>query len=189
MVSLTFDTAWGNGQTEDILNILEQYEVKSTFFVTGEWAQEYPEMVKAMSGQGHDVCNYSDTHPHMPQVGKEQQLAEITGCNEKIKEITGLSPILFRAPYGDYDNSVVEAANDLGMYCIQWNIDSYDWQDPSPEKQALVPVEARLHHPSAQRRRGHGSNLARRDSGYPGRGISNCTGFPAAAVRFLPCGP
>ena len=69
----------------------------------------------------------------MPQVGKEQQLAEITGCNEKIKEITGLSPILFRAPYGDYDNSVVEAANDLGMYCIQWNIDSYDWQDPSPE--------------------------------------------------------
>lgn len=98
VVSLTFDTAWGNGQTEDILNILEQYEVKSTFFVTGEWAQEYPEMVKAMSGQGHDVCNYSDTHPHMPQVGKEQQLAEITGCNEKIKEITGLSPILFRAP-------------------------------------------------------------------------------------------
>lgn len=133
VVSLTFDTAWGNGQTEDILNILEQYEVKSTFFVTGEWAQEYPEMVKAMSGQGYDVCNYSDTHPHMPQVGKEQQLAEITGCNEKIKEITGLSPILFRAPYGDYDNSVVEAANDLGMYCIQWNIDSYDWQDPSPE--------------------------------------------------------
>ena len=57
VVSLTFDTAWGNGQTEDILNILEQYEVKSTFFVTGEWAQEYPEMVKAMSGQGHDVCN------------------------------------------------------------------------------------------------------------------------------------
>ena len=97
VVSLTFDTAWGNGQTEDMLNILEQYEVKSTFFVTGEWAQEYPEMVKAMSGQGHDVCNYSDTHPHMPQVVKEQQLAEITGCNEKIKEITGLSPILFRA--------------------------------------------------------------------------------------------
>mgnify|MGYP002241920444 CR=1 FL=1 len=133
MVSLTFDTALGKRADRGYPEYSGAIRSRKHFFVTGEWAQEYPEMVKAMSGQGHDVCNYSDTHPHMPQVGKEQQLAEITGCNEKIKEITGLSPILFRAPYGDYDNSVVEAANDLGMYCIQWNIDSYDWQDPSPE--------------------------------------------------------
>ena len=89
VVSLTFDTAWGNGQTEDLLNILDQYQVKSTFFVTGQWAQEHPEMVKAMSERGHDVCNYSDTHPHMPQISREQQSAEITGCNEKSK---GKSP-------------------------------------------------------------------------------------------------
>ena len=64
VVSLTFDTAWGNGQTEDILNILEQYEVKSTFFVTGEWAQEYPEMVKAMSGQDRRMQLFRHTSPY-----------------------------------------------------------------------------------------------------------------------------
>lgn len=133
-VALTFSSAWGNRQTEDILNILDQYQVKSTFFITGEWAQTYPETVKAIADRGHDVCNYSDTHPHMTQLSREEQIQEILSCGEKLKGITGLSPILFRAPYGDYDKGVVETVNDLGMYCIQWDVDSLDWQSTSPEE-------------------------------------------------------
>ena len=89
-------------------------------------------MVKAMSGQGHDVCNYSDTHPHMPQVERNSSWRKLPNAMKKLRRSPDLV-LFYSGRYGDYDNSVVEAANDLGMYCIQWNIDSYDWQDPSPE--------------------------------------------------------
>ncbi len=131
--SISFDAAWGNEQTQTLLDILDEHKVKTTFFLVGEWVDNFPDSVKEIDARGHDVGNHSNTHAHMTQISLEEQQSEITQCNEKITAITGKEVTLFRPPYGEYDNSVVEVCNGLSMYCTQWNIDSLDWKDPSPQ--------------------------------------------------------
>ncbi len=133
-VALSFDAAWGNEQTDTLLEILDKYEVKTTFFLVGEWVDKYPESVKAIADKGHDVENHSNTHPYMTKLSTADMTGEIQSCNEKIKKITGNTPTLFRAPYGDYNNDVVKSVNGCGMYCVQWDVDSLDWKDPTPEQ-------------------------------------------------------
>ena len=133
-VAISFDAAWGNEQTQSLIDILKKYNVKTTFFVVGTWVDKYPESVKALAAAGHEVCNHSNTHPHMPKLSPQEMTAQITTCNEKIKALTGIAPVLFRPPYGDYSNEVIRTANGLKMYPVQWNIDSLDWKDPTPQQ-------------------------------------------------------
>lgn len=134
IISISFDAAWGNEQTTELLNILDKYNVKTTFFVVGDWVDKYPESVKEIHEHGHEVCNHSNTHPYMTKLSKDDMKNQIQNCNDKISAITGISPLLFRPPYGDYDNTVVETTREMGMYCIQWDVDSLDWKDPTPEQ-------------------------------------------------------
>ena len=140
-VSISFDAAWGDEQTHTLLDILKEHNVKSTFFLVGDWVDKYPDDVKDIYDAGHDIGNHSDTHPHMTEMSTEEQKNQIKACNEKIKEITGKEPKLFRAPYGDYNNTVVQSVKSLDMYCVQWDIDSLDWKDPSPSEMVdrIVP--------------------------------------------------
>lgn len=140
-VSISFDAAWGDEQTHTLLDILKEHNVKSTFFLVGDWVDKYPDDVKDIYDAGHDIGNHSDTHPHMTEMSTEEQQNQIKACNEKIKEITGKEPKLFRAPYGDYNNTVVQSVKSLDMYCVQWDIDSLDWKDPSPSEMVnrIVP--------------------------------------------------
>ena len=133
-VAISFDAAWGNEETEQLLDILVEHDVKATFFLVGDWVDKYPDDVKNIAAHGHDIGNHSDTHPHLPQLSTENATSEIQRCNEKIEALTGSAPTLFRPPYGDYNNSVVSAVKSLGMYCVQWDVDSLDWKDPSPEQ-------------------------------------------------------
>ena len=130
-ISISFDAAWGNEDTEKLIEILDKYNVKATFFVVGEWVDKYPESVKALSDAGHEIMNHSNTHPHMPKLSDDNIRKEVEECNEKIEKVTGIKPILFRAPYGDYNNNLVSCIKNCGMYCIQWNVDSLDWKDIS----------------------------------------------------------
>lgn len=132
--SISFDAAWGNEQTDELLETLDEYEVKTTFFLVGDWVKKYPESVKKIAEKGHDIGNHSSTHAHMPNLSAEQMKEEINDCNSEIKKLTGKSPTLFRPPYGDYDNNVVNTVKSMDMYPVQWNIDSLDWKDPSPEQ-------------------------------------------------------
>lgn len=128
-IAISFDAAWGNDDTETLINILKEYDVKATFFVVGAWVDKYPESVKQLSDAGHQVHNHSNTHPHMPSISGVQKTDELNSCNQKIAAVTGKTPTLFRAPYGDYDNATIEAAESLGMYVVQWDVDSLDWKD------------------------------------------------------------
>lgn len=128
-VAISFDAAWGNDDTQALIDILAEYKVPATFFVVGAWVDKYPESVEALSAAGHQIQNHSNTHPHMTQLSKQQIADEINCCNEKIKSITGVCPTLIRPPYGDYNNSVVETVESLKMYTIQWSVDSLDWKD------------------------------------------------------------
>ena len=133
-VAISFDAAWGNEETQTLIDILAKYNVKTTFFVVGAWVDKYPDSVKALAAAGHEVCNHSNTHPHMPKLSATEMSAQVTECNNKIKSVTGVSPTLFRPPYGDYDNALVNTINGLHMYPIQWDVDSLDWKDPTPKQ-------------------------------------------------------
>jgi len=126
--ALTFDAAWGNEDTEALIEILGKYKIKATFFVVGQWVDKYPESVKALSDAGHEVMNHTNTHPHMPQLSAEKMVEEVTLCDDKIEKVTGKRPFLFRPPYGDYDDKVVAALRSQGHYTIQWDVDSLDWK-------------------------------------------------------------
>ena len=129
IISISFDAAWGNEDTSQLIDIIAKYDVKATFFVVGDWVDKYPESVKQLSDAGHEVMNHSNKHPHMPELSQEKMRAEITECNNKIEAITGVKPILFRAPYGDYNNETIKTIRECGCYPIQWDVDSIDWKD------------------------------------------------------------
>lgn len=128
-IAISFDAAWGNDDTETLIEILKEYDVPATFFVVGSWVDKYPESVKALSDAGHQVQNHSNTHPYMTQLSRQQMINELESCNRKIEAITGTCPTLFRPPYGDYNNPTVETVESIGMYTIQWDVDSLDWKD------------------------------------------------------------
>lgn len=128
-IALTFDAAWGNEDTADILAILAKHDVKVTFFMTGGWIENYPEDVKAIYEAGHDLGNHSQTHPDMATISTEEIRRELMGPYESVKELTGYEMSLFRPPYGSYNNELIEIASDCGFYTIQWDVDSLDWKD------------------------------------------------------------
>lgn len=128
-VSLSFDAAWGNEDTKRILEILRKYNVKVTFFMTGGWIEKYPEDVKAIATDGHDLGNHSEKHKEMSKLSKEECIEEIQKPHQKVKELTGIDMKLFRAPYGDYNNTLLEVTQEIGYHCIQWDVDSLDWKD------------------------------------------------------------
>lgn len=128
-VSLSFDAAWTNEDTKEILEILDEYQVKATFFMTGEWVSRYPEDVKAIAKAGHDLGNHSENHKQMTQMSKNECKEEIMKAHNRVKELSGIDMKLFRAPYGDYNNTLVGTARECGYYTIQWNVDSLDWKD------------------------------------------------------------
>ena len=131
VVSLSFDAAWGNEDTQQLIDILGKYNVKVTFFVVGEWVEKYPESVKALADAGHEIMNHSSDHAHFNSLSSEEIVADINACNDKIEAITGVRPTLFRPPYGEYDDHVITAVRGIGMEPIQWDVDSLDWKELS----------------------------------------------------------
>ena len=130
-VSLTFDAAWGNEDTQLLIDILGKYNVKATFFVVGFWVDKFPESVKALSDAGHEVMNHSSDHAHFSKLSAGQIVQNVTACNNKVAAVTGVTPTLFRCPYGEYDDHVINALKSIGMYTIQWDVDSLDWKNLS----------------------------------------------------------
>lgn len=128
-IAISFDAAWGNEYTKDILDILDKYNIKSTFFLVGFWVDKYPDDVKEIYDRGHDIGNHSANHPYMTKLSEEQILAELNITGNKIEEITGEKPILFRPPFGDYNDRLIQLCKENGYYVIQWDVDSLDWKE------------------------------------------------------------
>ena len=122
---------WGNEDTQQLIDILGKYNIKATFFVVGEWVDKYPESVKALHDAGHEVMSHSNDHAHFNSLSAEEITADLNTCNDKIEAVTGVRPTLFRCPYGEYDDHVINAVRSLGMEPIQWDVDSLDWKDLS----------------------------------------------------------
>lgn len=134
VAAISFDCAWGNEHTRPILDILDQYDVKTTFFMVKFWAEKFPEDVLEISKRGHEIGNHSSTHPNMSNLSREDMTKELQGASDVIEKITGKKPVLFRPPFGAYSNDLLQLCEDNGYYVIQWDVDSLDWKDITAEQ-------------------------------------------------------
>jgi len=165
-VAISFDAAWGAERTPEILDVLDRYGVKTTFFLVGFWIDAHPDVLREIDRRGHEIGNHTATHPHLNSLDKAVIKEELATVDEQVRALTGKKPILFRPPYGEYSNKVIEAAQELGYYTIQWSVDSLDWQDLTPDAIYRRVVE----------------NI------HPGAIVlfhNNATGTPAALPRIL----
>ncbi len=128
-LSLYQPPPWGADDTDKLLEILKANDVKATFFLCGYWVTKYPEEVKKIYADGHDIGNHGNTHAHGAQISKEENIKELKGVHDKVKDLLGIDMTLFRPPFGEYDNKVIEAATESGYHTIQWDIDSLDWKN------------------------------------------------------------
>lgn len=127
--ALSFDAAWGNEDTQTLIDIFDRYDVKVTFFVVGEWVEKYPDSVRALAEAGHEVMSHSNDHAHFNTLSADQIVADLNACNDKIEAITGRRPTLFRPPFGEYDDHVITTVRGMGLEPIQWDVDSLDWKE------------------------------------------------------------
>ena len=125
-VSLTFDVAWENSNTQELIDILDEYNARATFFVTGDWCDRNPDDVKMFFDAGHEIQNHSDQHPHVQGANVNDLISDTKAASLKIKDITGTEPTLYRAPYGEYDNSLITTIQGMGMTVIQWDVEPLD---------------------------------------------------------------
>ena len=133
-IALTFNAAWGDETTDEILDMLKENGVRATFFFVGTFAEKYPESVKKIANAGHEIANHSMRHRDPTKQTYGEISADISACSDVLYALTGVYPTLYRAPSGAYDNKTVEAAEALGLTAVQWSADSIDWKDPSPGK-------------------------------------------------------
>ncbi|MEG1254765.1 polysaccharide deacetylase family sporulation protein PdaB [Clostridium sp.] len=127
-MSITFDVNWGDDKTKEILDILDKYNVKATFYIIGLWCDDYPEQVKEIAKRGHEIGNHSNKHSDYTKMDKVAIINDVEIANAKIMELTGELPKTFRFPSGSYNNLSVETVKGLGIKAIQWDVDSVDWK-------------------------------------------------------------
>lgn len=132
-VAISFDAAWGADKTKQIVDICKEYNVRATFFLVGFWVDKYGDMVKYIDTNGFEIGTHSNTHPDMAKLSKDAIEKELDKSMELITNITGKQIELFRAPFGSYNNTLLDVAESKGLKTIQWDVDSLDWKGLSAE--------------------------------------------------------
>lgn len=140
VVSISFDCAWGVEYTDTLLKHLENHNVRCTFFAVEFWVKRYPSYAKKIVDAGHELGTHSRSHPYMSTLTEAQIKDELSTSSNAIEEVTGKRPTLFRPPYGDYNNTLISTATAMGLYTIQWDVDSLDWKNLSATEIALRVV-------------------------------------------------
>lgn len=143
-IALTIDAAWEDDKTPFILETLDKYGIKATFFLCGFWAEKYADDVKAIYDAGHELGNHTATHPHMNKLSAQEIQKEIDDFEKLMVNITGERTKLFRAPYGEYNDNVITTVRSLGYEVLQWNIDSIDWKEERSAQTILDTVLPKL---------------------------------------------
>lgn len=126
-VAFTMNCAWNADDIDSILETLDKNNIHITFFMVGQWVDKYPEAVKKISQAGHEIANHSDMHKHVNNLSLEENREEIEKCSKKIETITGKKTTLYRGPYGEYNDTVINAAKSQNHTTIQWNLDTLDY--------------------------------------------------------------
>lgn len=127
-IALTINCAWNADDIDKILETLNTHQVKTTFFMVGDWIEKYEEAAKKIYEAGHELANHSYNHPHVNNLSYDKNVEQIDKCSTLIQNITGSPSTLYRGPYGEYNDTVIQAAKDSNHTCIQWSIDTLDYK-------------------------------------------------------------
>lgn len=133
-IAITINCAWNADDIDKILETLEKQQVKTTFFMVGDWIEKNEESAKKIFAAGHELGNHSYNHPHINNLNYDKNIEQIKKCSELIQKITGKPSNLYRGPYGEYNDTVLQAAKDLKHTTIQWSIDSLDYKSLTGEQ-------------------------------------------------------
>ncbi len=133
-IAITFDSAWNDDDIDKIINVLNSQSCPATFFVTGDWAERFPESLKKLHSAGHEIGSHSYNHTLYSTLSKDEIIADMDKCDTIIEKTIGIRPNLCRAPSGDYTNNSILACKETNRYCIQWDVDSLDWKELSEEE-------------------------------------------------------
>lgn len=153
MVSFMINVAWGNEYLPEILQTLDKYKVKTTFFLDGSWVNKYPDEARKIKEAGHEIGSHAYSHPDMKKISMSRIRLELTKTNEVLQRELDVKPVLFAPPSGSYDDRTVQLAAQEGMSTIMWTLDTIDWQNPSPStildriNPKLAPGSLILMHP------------------------------------------
>lgn len=132
-MSITVNVDWGEEYIPLMLEIFKQKNVKVTFFVTGKWTAKFPDLVKRISDDGHEIGNHGYSHVHPNELSRQGLVQHIEKAEQTIYDTIGVRTNLYAPPYGEYNKQVVETADQIGYKLIMWTADTIDWQRPSPE--------------------------------------------------------
>ena len=134
VVAISFDAAWGADKTRKIVEILKEKNAKATFFLVGFWIDAYKDEVVYLADNGIEIGNHSKTHLHMSTLDAGQVKEEVDSVNVAVRTLTGVTPKVFRAPFGEYDDQLIGYVESAGMIPVQWDVDSLDWKGISAEE-------------------------------------------------------
>ena len=133
-IAISFDAAWGADKTRKIVETLKERNLKATFFLVGFWVDAYKDEVVYLADNGMEIGNHSKTHLHMNGLDSQKIKEEIEYVNTAVRTLTGVTPKVFRAPFGEYNDRVISCVEECGMIPIQWDGDSLDWKGLSGEE-------------------------------------------------------
>lgn len=128
-VSLMFNVYWGEKEVYRILDTLDEYDGKATFFIGGSWADDNVDCLKEIHARGHEIGNHGYFHKSQDKLSEQQNREEIARCNQFISLAIGVTPTLFAPPSGAYSDATLTATKKLNMKTILWSKDTIDWRD------------------------------------------------------------
>ncbi|HZK23838.1 MAG TPA: polysaccharide deacetylase family protein [Oscillospiraceae bacterium] len=143
-VALTFEVVWEPGFTHEVLNILDRYQIRATFFLTGSWLRQNPDLAREIIDRGHEIGQHSYAHKHLTDLDDEELTKEFDLMAETLQEELNLQTHLFRPPYGELDQRVFEFAAKRGYTTVVWSINPHDWQEPGKDK-IISRITKQLH--------------------------------------------
>lgn len=143
-VALTFDAGSGTGSAEKILKILEENNLKSTFFLTGKWAEQNTDLVKKISNEGHEIFNHTYSHPDLTKISEEEIKNQFLKTENIIYNLTGRTTHpFFRPPYGAINKAVIDFVCAQNYQAIMWTVDALDWKEGTSAETAISRVFAK----------------------------------------------
>ncbi|WP_242655740.1 polysaccharide deacetylase family protein [Paramaledivibacter caminithermalis] len=139
-IAFTCNVDWGTEFIPPMLDILKKHDIKITFFVSGRWAKNNPDMLKKIDEQGHEIGNHGYGHRMHSKLGIEDNKIEIEKTHNIVKDILGKDMYYFAPPAGDFNDITLKVASECGYKTILWNIDTIDWRKDSTSDKIIKRV-------------------------------------------------
>lgn len=133
-IAITINVDWGEEYIPGILKILDEYQARATFFVTGRWAAKNPDLLKSIASRGHLVGNHGYYHSHPDRLTVAKNKEELLKTENQISQIIEKKTVFYAPPYGERGRNGLAAADELGYRTVLWTLDTIDWrQDSTPQ--------------------------------------------------------